>query len=634
MSGTAKGVNMCRAWNLLADGSPRRARIWCGLAIGLSTVLASAQVPVSQDGRLFDASTQIGGSRFNFGRPQSPLLLGNSVATGNVRSGLAFQGYQPISDPTSLRVTMPSGGLSNFRRDSVSAADASFGSPLIGGSWYSPSYTAPTAGFLSGQYLPRTPTLGARLDPVRDLGTASNLQLGAAPLTDARANREALSAQITGMVPGELSSSIFGLPGQAAETPTRIVPTPLVAEPGMKGPEASIGRTGINWTPPRLEEVPGSRAPLGTPLDLVRQGGIRRFPMEPGENRPGMPGETLPEPQNPINFGPALAPAEESGTPSLTYGPGALAERFGENTAQRSGSAERGGQRLTAVTAQLKDASVLPGYDVFTDMQLALALSGNPGADWFAEMQRAIREDPATATMLRERADVDASQFIQSMLSSPIQTFHGRGESPKNNEMLRAESLMEIGHYFEASRRYDLAHRIDPLDPLPLIGKGNALLAAGEYLTAALALQQGFGRYPELSRFQLDLPKLIGGREIIDIRRADLMRMLEGRDDSQLRFLLGYLEYYAGDAKLRDSGLQNLDRAAQLDMSGSLISRFPALLRHEGTTPPPKLPDEQSINPDQMPNRADPGAADESSRPAPPPAPESDRTPLDTGEPK
>jgi hypothetical protein len=628
---------MCGSWKTpgtARGGAPRRIHLWCAAAIGLTSALTSAQVQIPQDGRLFDANTEISGSRFNFPRPRSPLLLGNSIATGNVRSGLAFQGFQPISDPTAFTTTIPSGSLSNFLRDSVSAADAAAAYPVIGGPWYSPSYTAPTRGFLSGQYLPRTPTPAVRLEPARDVGTVSNLRptLGPVAPPDVRATREMLTSQITGMVPGELSSSIFGPPRRTIETPTREVTTPPVPEPGVTGSRASIGQTGINWSLPYLQEVPGSRPPLGTPLDLVRKGTVQRFPVEPPPNRPETPTLTPEEPQNPVEFGPVLPELEQSSASPLTYGPGALAERYGETRTVRPGAAEGRAVGLAAISAPLHDSSVLPGYDVFTDMQLALALSGNPNADWFAQMQRAIREDPATAVMLRERADIDAKQFVQQMLASPIQTFHGRGESPKNNEMLRAESLMQIGHYFEAARRYDVAHRVDPLDPLPLIGKGNALLAAGEYLTAALALVQGFERYPELSRFDLDLPNLIGGREIIDIRRADIMHMLEAKDDPRLRFLLGYMEYYAGDSKLRESGLQNLDRAAQLDMGGSLISRFPALLRHEGTIPPPKLPADEPVVPEQIPTG--PGVPNEISQPEAASQPALNTSTLETSEPK
>ena len=62
----------------------------------------------------------------------------------------------------------------------------------------------------------------------------------------------------------------------------------------------------------------------------------------------------------------------------------------------------------------------------------------------------------------------------------------------------KAESLLEIGQYYEAARRYQAAHRLNPLNPLPLIGKGNAFLAAGNYASATVALLQGFERYPEL----------------------------------------------------------------------------------------------------------------------------------------
>jgi tetratricopeptide (TPR) repeat protein len=193
---------------------------------------------------------------------------------------------------------------------------------------------------------------------------------------------------------------------------------------------------------------------------------------------------------------------------------------------------------------------------------------------------------------------MQAQEFVGQMLQSPVETFHGRGDSALNNELLKAESLLEIGEYYEAVRRYEVAQRLDPLNPLPLIGKGNAFLAAGEYSSATGALIRGFERYPELVEFNFDLTALMGGREIVDIRRADIMRRLAGRDDARLRFLLGYLEYYAGN---RESGMANLERAAELDQGSSIISRFPAILRRESALPPPKLLDALPPVPEQSP---------------------------------
>ncbi|MCP5116383.1 MAG: hypothetical protein GY953_36600, partial [bacterium] len=156
--------------------------------------------------------------------------------------------------------------------------------------------------------------------------------------------------------------------------------------------------------------------------------------------------------------------------------------------------------------------------------------------------------------------------------------------------MLKAESLLEIGQFFEASQRFEEARLLHPANPLPWLGKGHALLAAGDYRSAAAALVQALEREPNLTRFQIDLESMLGGGETVDIRRADIMRILERREDPTLRFLLGYLEYHSGST---ESGMNNLRKAATQPGKGgfgSVISAYPTLLERAAPTRALPLP--------------------------------------------
>ena len=569
----------------------RASCIIAALAVYLATIVANAQVrytpPVQQDGRLFDANPQIGSGGYNYARPVSPLSSGNLTISGNVRGGRAFRGFSPISSTTAFRGPLGSGTLSAFRRDSVSMADrGSVSVNTLGTPYYDPAQTAYTSDFLSrasGQYQYNQPSLpiGTLSNRSRgsghslgvagplDLRLDPSLKFGPAGGTAAKSwNPTSLQSQIVGLTPdrsSELSSSIFGPMAQTAPTGEWNYGRPRTSA------MAGLPTGTESWDPlghgmherMKVTDPPGTRPPLGTPLELVRSSTLRRITPAEGEELFAPPGSDAQFYLGPI---PADMEAEEG----IAVPPVAS-----EIDSKR-------------VATYISDASVLPGYDVFNDMQLSLSLSADLGAAWFNDMQAAIRENPELVEMLHERSQLESQEFVDQMLNSPIKTFHGEGDSPLNNELLKAESLLEIGQYYEAARRYQAAHRLNPLNPLPLIGKGNAFLAAGNYASSTVALLQGFERYPELVEFSFDLTELIGGREIVDIRRADIMRLLEGRDDPHLRFLLGYLEYYAGD---RESGMTNLERAAELDQSGSIISRFPKMLRQEGTLPPPKLPE-------------------------------------------
>jgi hypothetical protein len=231
----------------------------------------------------------------------------------------------------------------------------------------------------------------------------------------------------------------------------------------------------------------------------------------------------------------------------------------------------------------ITDPSILPRYDVFNDIRMALALEEQPHAPWFEKLMGAAERRPDLKNEPVETSPDEAEQYLTSLLNNPLSSFVGRGATSVNDELLKAESLMDIGHYYEAAERYEKAHVLDPANPLPLIGKGHALLAAGDYRSAAGTLLRGLERFPDLAHVPLDLTDLLGGGEIVDIRRADLMDRLAQRERPELRFLLGYLEYHTGS---RESGLENLRKAAQDPEATYFITRYPALLTGSGSAAP------------------------------------------------
>jgi tetratricopeptide (TPR) repeat protein len=237
--------------------------------------------------------------------------------------------------------------------------------------------------------------------------------------------------------------------------------------------------------------------------------------------------------------------------------------------------------------ARITDPSLLPGYDVFNDMRLALALEGSPDAAWFQELTASMEMQPELAEELDDEALAEPLAYVQKKLEMPVVTFTGPGASALNNELLKAEAAMDIGHFHEAVDHYKLAHLIDPINPLPMIGRGHALLAAGDYRSSAFWLLKGLERFPDVARFAFDLRALMGGAEVIDIRRADILDRLEQRENAELRFLLGYLEYHGGQ---RPRGLENLRRAAADPRASALIARYPKLLEAHAPAPMPEAP--------------------------------------------
>jgi hypothetical protein len=510
-----------------------------------------AAAPV-QTGVSLDRNPQLGGAGFNYTRPASPLLAGNAIASGVASGGMSFRGFQPIPDPTAFQAPLGSAALSDFRRDSVSIASPALGSAPYGQTFYDPSTTVPTVNMLES-------LAGVR---AVDAGPGSPYSLNLRIQT--RINPQTgLAAQIVGLQPPATPAS-----PQAPLTP---VTASLATTSSIFGTEI-----------PRAPMPPGSELPWRRGLpDQTREQG-------PGRENQG----TEPEPELP---GVSELLSRPLGGPLRTQ----LDERMDTVLAQNQSPAavhtglvlppEPTAEAVLPATPRTVDVQLLPGFDIFTDMRLALAMMSNPNAPWLDEIRRVLRERPDLTGELGEEATQDPAEFLDHMLHTPLRTLAGAGSSALNDQMLKAESALSIGHFAEASDRYEAAHLIDPSNPLPLIGKGHALLAQGNYLSAAVALTQGIelaDRTPGLVSAllnRLDLKALMGGGEVIDIRRADIMRRLEREEDPSLRFLLGYLEYHSGD---KAHGLENLKRAAENPRAGMIIARYPALLRAE-TTPAP-----------------------------------------------
>jgi len=493
--------------------------------------------------RAAGANPMLGARGINYARPMSPLIGANSIASGTASYGLSLRSMSPIGDPTAFRGSLGSNSLYAFRRDSVSVAGSPLGSGTLGRPFYDPSSTVPTVGFL------------------KELAAPPRLPIGSGPVSQRISTPGALSAQILGLAPPASAPNMQGPPASPAslatsssifapQTPQLLLPEPVAPWSG-KLSEEFVNRARQAVSPQRLDLLKDMR--------LVKPEEILAKPLE-----------TIMRPE----LSPSIGMISPTGEVQRFTG------RLGLILPEPTEAAE---PEPAAGQQQMVDPSVLPGFDVFTDMQLAVQLLSDPNAKWFAEMQQAIRERPELADKVDQQMARDAAEFIERAVHTPMTTMVGVGASAVNEQMREAEALMDVGRYAEAANRYSAAHHLDPRNPLPLLGKGHALLAAGLYESAAHSLLQGIelvdvtpGLAQALLR-RLDLTALMGGGEIIDIRRARMMQRLEARENPALRFLLGYLEYHTGD---HARGLEDLRRAAEDPRAGATIGRYPALLGH------------------------------------------------------
>jgi tetratricopeptide (TPR) repeat protein len=234
---------------------------------------------------------------------------------------------------------------------------------------------------------------------------------------------------------------------------------------------------------------------------------------------------------------------------------------------------------------RVKDTSVLPRYDVFADIRMALALADGSDDQWFEDLRAGAQGNPSAQGDENLAATESAEDFQRRLMEVPIETFRGEGKTNFNDTILKAEALMELRHYHEAARRYAFAASLAPANPLPLFGQANAQIASGDYLSAAGSLIKAYERFPDIVRYKFNLKRLMGGEDVVDIRRSELETMINRYDTAELRLVLGYIEINSGRA---DNGMAHLHKAAELDRLKTIISRLPAMMRGEAPMPPPK----------------------------------------------
>ena len=67
-------------------------------------------------------------------------------------------------------------------------------------------------------------------------------------------------------------------------------------------------------------------------------------------------------------------------------------------------------------------------------------------------------------------------------------------------------------------------------------------------MSSALFLSRTLEIFPEYARFKIDLVAMVGDRDKVESRIADIEEWIERSDAAELQFLLGYVYYQIGRA--------------------------------------------------------------------------------------
>lgn len=558
-------------------------------------------------GRALDSNPAVGGSGVN--QPATGFNAGyqaHSIISGNY-SGLArFHDSSPVISTNQFREALPSAGLSRFYGQSVGLQNIRPYEVSTPTYYFGRQETVSDLGYLrSGLNAPASSALQSPFAaPPRLFSPITAQPSGLQPTTFEPGAPSGASTSDFGVFQrsvappsvnsnlsppataytGAASSSIFG-------PPRSISPLGSTLPGGLSALDIRLRDTlseegAASWENVAVEPAadPSSEAEHTRSAVTGAPGGLKqdeaRFPGAapgafPGDARAAREPTVPPSPTLGSRLlkpdGTPLADRASSGRPAPAAGaPGSPPPDLGVN---RFADLQRAIQ--TARGLGVRDLAFKPSE---SGGEAPVAL---PPADKPAEESAAPVPETARSRALIRRSDTaiadlaSAARWAKELLEEPVTTFVTTSPDEFNGYMAQAEMALQAGNYYRAAGRYEIAHLLSPNDPLPLLGRGHALAAAGDYWSAANALRRGIELFPEIAAFRLDLVSLVGQPDIFDRRRADLEERLAHSEQYELRFLLGYLELYSG---MPDDGLRNIEEAAKNAPPGSIIAEFPSLL--------------------------------------------------------
>lgn len=164
---------------------------------------------------------------------------------------------------------------------------------------------------------------------------------------------------------------------------------------------------------------------------------------------------------------------------------------------------------------------------------------------------QAFRKNIERLALEREQKD----EFTASGISAEAKRILGGksiaafSEDKYNEYMKAAEMYQKQGRHYRAVSAYTLASIYKSDEPLAHAGRSHALFATGEYMSSALYLSRALELSPEYAKVKVDLMAVLGtdDKEKLDSRIAEIEQWYKRSDEPDLKFLLSYIYYQAGE---------------------------------------------------------------------------------------
>jgi len=154
-------------------------------------------------------------------------------------------------------------------------------------------------------------------------------------------------------------------------------------------------------------------------------------------------------------------------------------------------------------------------------------------------------EQAAGQIPLGNLSGFDVSSRAKAILG-PHKSFASYADEKFNRHISAAEKYLAQGRFYLASGAYGLASVYKPDEPLPYAGKSHALFAAGEYVSSAVFLARALQILPEYAQRHVGIERMVGGKDTLERRIADIERWVGRTGSPQLQFLLAYTYYQTG----------------------------------------------------------------------------------------
>jgi hypothetical protein len=140
-----------------------------------------------------------------------------------------------------------------------------------------------------------------------------------------------------------------------------------------------------------------------------------------------------------------------------------------------------------------------------------------------------------------KQASAEAKRIL-----GPYKTYEEFSAAKFNQYIAAAQMYLKQGKYYRAADSYAMALIYKANDPTACAGRGHMLFAAGEYVSSALFLARAIEASSGYAQTKVDLVALLGDKDLVESRIADVEAWLQRSDAPVLRFLLGYVYYRTG----------------------------------------------------------------------------------------